>query len=382
LDTGATAWTHQLGTLQKGSPVLADGKIYVGTENGKFFILRPSATGVEVLDEDLLGTEDVPEIIIASPAVADGRIYVTSMDALYAIGTWRPSARSRETLRRVDAETSAVVAQVQVFPYESLLDPGDMQAFTLKVFDANGDFIRDVPASEATWAVEGLSGAIDGGGQYTALASGGSAGLVQATVAGVTGQARVRVIPALPWTYDFESVEAASPWWTSNLKLQVIDLDGSTVMIRPRDGSVGRRAKVVMGRPDWSDLTVEADVRGVESRRQRGDTGLMNQRYVMVLFGNGQKLELHPWQAADGMTVRVPFEWATDTWYRMKLRVENRPDSTTLVQGKVWPTGEPEPAAWTIEKVDTIGHREGAPGIYADGISDVFFDNLRVYRNQ
>ena len=43
---------ESLGTLQKGSPVLADGKLYVGTENGKFYILRPSATGVEVLDED------------------------------------------------------------------------------------------------------------------------------------------------------------------------------------------------------------------------------------------------------------------------------------------------------------------------------------------
>ena len=32
----------KLGTLQKGSPVLADGKLYVGTENGKFYILKPS----------------------------------------------------------------------------------------------------------------------------------------------------------------------------------------------------------------------------------------------------------------------------------------------------------------------------------------------------
>ena len=56
LKTGAKLWEKTLGTLQKGSPVLADGKLYVGTENGKFYILRPSATGVEVLDEDLLGT--------------------------------------------------------------------------------------------------------------------------------------------------------------------------------------------------------------------------------------------------------------------------------------------------------------------------------------
>ena len=67
--------------------MLADGKLYVGTENGKFYILSPSATGVEVLDEDLLGTEQTPEPIVASPIVADGRIYVRTTQALYAFGT-------------------------------------------------------------------------------------------------------------------------------------------------------------------------------------------------------------------------------------------------------------------------------------------------------
>ena len=48
LKTGALAWQKTLGTLQKGSPVLADGKLYIGTENGKFYILRPTATAAEV----------------------------------------------------------------------------------------------------------------------------------------------------------------------------------------------------------------------------------------------------------------------------------------------------------------------------------------------
>jgi hypothetical protein len=81
------------------------------------------------------------------------------------------------------------------------------------------------------------------------------------------------------------------------------------------------------------------------------------------------------------MTVQAPFEWAVDTWYRMKLRVEQRADGTALVQGKVWKTGDPEPAAWTIEKVDRIPHRHGSPGLYGDGIANVFFDNFRVYAN-
>jgi hypothetical protein len=82
------------------------------------------------------------------------------------------------------------------------------------------------------------------------------------------------------------------------------------------------------------------------------------------------------------MTVRVPFKWDADAWYSMKLRADNQPNGTTLVRGKVWKTGEAEPAAWTIEKSDPIGHREGSPGLYGDGISEVYFDNLKVYKNQ
>lgn len=382
LASGKQLWTHTLGTLQKGSPVLADGKLYIGTENGRFFILRPSATGVEVLDNDLIGTQEEPEPILASPAIADGRIYVTSMGHVYAIGERRAAGATGTTSTSGASGTRATgpVTQVQVFPYESLLSPGDTQSFSLKLYDASGDLVREAPASEAQWTVEGLSGDV-AAGRYTAPASGGSAGMVKATVDGVTGQARVRVIPPLPWTIDFESLAATPPWWTANIKMQVTEFEGGKVLLRPRDETVGRRAKVIMGSPEWSDYTVEADVFGTEARRQRGDVGLINQRYMLMLFGNNQELELHPWQAADEMGVQVPFEWAIDTWYHLKLRVENRSDGTTVARGKVWKRGDPEPEAWTIEKVDTIPHRQGAPGLYGDGYSNVYFDNVRVYRN-
>ena len=394
LKTGTKVWERSLGTLQKGSPVLADNKLYIGTENGKFFILRPSATGVEVLDEDLLGTPQSPEVIFASPIVADGRVYVTSMEATYAIGKRRPSATangqtagsggSKPAAGGVGAPAgqSAQVAHVQVFPYESLLAPGGKQDFRLRLFDASGNLIREEKPGAATWTVEQVGGSIAADGVYVA-GQGSSAGFVKATVGGVTGQARIRVIAPLPWTMDFESPKAEGPpaWWTGapgKVFQRAVEGVGN-VLVRPRDETVGRRAKVLMGPPTLKGYTVESDVRATEARRQRGDVGIINQRYAMVLFGNGQKLELHPWQAADEMTARVPFKWDANTWYRMKLRVDNRPDGTALVRGKVWPKGEPEPEAWTIEKTDTIAHLEGSPGLYADGISEVYFDNVTAY---
>lgn len=388
LKTGKQVWTKRLGTMQKGSPVFADGKLYVGTENGKFYILRPTATDAEVLDEDIIGSATDPEPVIASPAISDGRIYVTTMGPqtqpqstghVYAIGTRRAAAKAAPS-GVVPAGLTGPVAQVQVFPYEALLNPGDKQAFTLKLSDAKGNFIRQEPATGAQWTLDLLQGSVGPDGTYVAPA-GGSAGFVKATIGDVTGQARVRVMPPLPLSYDFEGIKAAPMWWTANTKSTAGQIEGAGVLIRPRDESVGRRAKIMVGRPDWSNYTIEADVRGTEARRQRGDIGLINQRYVLVLFGNDQRLELHPWQAADEMTVRMPFEWALNTWYRMKMRVENRPDGTTLVQGKVWPVGKPEPTAWTIEKTDKIPHRKGSPGLYADGYSDMQFDNLRVYKD-
>jgi outer membrane protein assembly factor BamB len=73
----------------------------------------------------------------------------------------------------------------------------------------------------------------------------------------------------------------------------------------------------------------------------------------------------------------------------MKLEVQALEGSNVRARGKVWPKGEPEPAAWTIERVDPIGSRKGSPGIYADAVnsssaggSEIFYDNIKVYRNQ
>jgi outer membrane protein assembly factor BamB len=383
LKTGAKVWEKTLGTLQKGSPVLADGKLYVGTENGKFYILRPSAAGVEVLDEDVLGSPQSPEVIVASPIVADGRVYVTSMDAMYAIGKRVPRKPGAAPATAARSAATAAPAFVQVFPHEVLLAPGQSATLRAKLYDAKGNFIREEPAAQ--WSVDQVAGAVDAKGVYTAAKQGTSAGFVKATVGALTGTARVRVIEAPPWTFDFENATGEAPpsWWVgAPTKVVQRAVEGvGKVLVRPRDDTVGRRAKVFLGPPNLTGFTIETDVRGREQRRQRGDVGLINERYGLVLFGNGQKLELHPWQAADEMTERVPFKWDADKWYRMKLRVDHQKDGTARVRGKVWAVDGPEPEAWTIEKIDKIPHLAGSPGIYADGISDVYFDNVKVYRN-
>jgi outer membrane protein assembly factor BamB len=68
--TGKELWREGLGTIAKASPVYADGKLYIGTENtgdagGKFYIIRPTAAKAEILDQDWLGTPEASDLIIA-----------------------------------------------------------------------------------------------------------------------------------------------------------------------------------------------------------------------------------------------------------------------------------------------------------------------------
>ena len=383
---GKKLWEKPLGTIQKSSPVLADGKLYVGTENGKFYIVKPGASAPEILDQDQLGTEETPEAIVASPAVARGRVYLATMDALYAIGPKgapKAAAKAAPAAKPADNGTAGEPATAQLVPYEVLVKPGDAVRYRVRLFDARGHFVREEPA--ATFTLDGLKGAFAGTTFTPAADAGWQAGVVKAAAGSLNATARVRVAPPLPWSFDFEggTGEAPPPFWINSTgKFFVRDHGGSRTLMKRNDILLTKRGRLFFGPDDASDYTVETDVISSEKRRQMGDGGVIAQRYALVLFGNAQKLELHPWQANPARTVEVPFPWKPETWYRVKLRVENRKDGTTALHGKAWPTSEPEPAAWTIDYVDKMPHRQGAAGIYADASADIFFDNVKVSANQ
>jgi outer membrane protein assembly factor BamB len=385
VNTGKQLWLQNLGTIQKASPVLADGKLYVGTENGKFFILKPSATGCEILDQDQLGTEALPEAIIASAAVSNGRVFVVSDSALYSFGKKATPSSSGAPSAAIGSNVSSnPVTHVQVVPTELILKPGDKVSFRARLFDAQGNFIREETA--ATWSLDQLKGAVENGQFTAATDSVVQTGWVKATVDGITGTANVRVFPPLPWSETFDSlaVNTLPPSWVNTtLKFTVQDQNGNKVLTKLTTGSsLLTRARAYMGPSDWSNYTVEADVSATQKRRQQGDAGVIAQRYVLSLYGNSQMLNLEPWQPETVRTKTMPFAWKPDTWYRLKLQVENLPDGKTRARGKAWLAAEPEPAAWMIERIDPIPNRQGAPGIFGNGLAELYFDNIKVYANK
>lgn len=63
----------------RASPVYADDKLYVTSRDGTFSVIKPGPR-FELLSENTL-----PDVFTASPAIANGRIYLRGFQALYAI---------------------------------------------------------------------------------------------------------------------------------------------------------------------------------------------------------------------------------------------------------------------------------------------------------
>lgn len=62
------------------SPIYGDGKIYIAGENGNVVVLRNDA------NYELLAKNDMGESILATPALADGKIFIRTRTKLYCLG--------------------------------------------------------------------------------------------------------------------------------------------------------------------------------------------------------------------------------------------------------------------------------------------------------
>ena len=121
--TGEFIARKALGTSMRSTPLVADGKLYICTMEGRWYILKPTEDGVEVVHQLRLPNDQCD----GSPAVSHGRIFLPTSRALYCIGdaSKQPSA---DPLPPEPKETAAGnvngPAQLQVIPYDVLLKPG------------------------------------------------------------------------------------------------------------------------------------------------------------------------------------------------------------------------------------------------------------------
>jgi outer membrane protein assembly factor BamB len=85
LKTGATVYGPQRlrSSTYSGSPVLADGRIYVTDEDGVTSVFQAGPKFA------LLAENDLDDYTLSSPAISDGQIFIRAERALYAIGARR-----------------------------------------------------------------------------------------------------------------------------------------------------------------------------------------------------------------------------------------------------------------------------------------------------
>jgi outer membrane protein assembly factor BamB len=79
--TGKPLWVHQANGEIWATPLVADGKVYVGTQRGEFLVLAATP------EKQVLSTLDLGSAVSACAVAANGVLYVANMTHLYALRT-------------------------------------------------------------------------------------------------------------------------------------------------------------------------------------------------------------------------------------------------------------------------------------------------------
>lgn len=399
--------------------------------SGELFVIKPDDKGCEILSRTILDGK-----CFGSPIGYNGKIYIQTDKKLYCFGKKGPSKTLAKYPEPEKWPSPGAKAQLQIIPYEVTLQPGDKQSFRIRALDANGFTVEEsVDPKSVKWeqfipptalVKVTMKGAFNADGELTA--EGISAGQWKATLDNMTGYIKGRVLSPLPLTQDFESftlnettgpglgkepivlapaapgapaqqpnptnwnvVEEPTPfaypplWWNSaRFRFEVRQAPGeggTKAFCKSIDHKLFQRGQVFIGTPEMKNYTIEADVMTEGNRRKMSEVGVINQRYIVVLKGNYQQIEVNSNQ--ERLKVTAPFAISPNTWYRVKARVDVATDGTGMVRGKAWKKGEPEPEAWTIEVPHKTAHKNGSPGLFGFSPQEqrAWIDNIAVTPN-
>jgi outer membrane protein assembly factor BamB len=398
-DTGKHLWEKKLGATQlHASPLWAEGRLYVPMEDGTFYILKVSDAGAEELAKVKLAGN-----CLGSPAAWNGKVYVHTTRRLYCFGKEGDNTGNLPPPEVLALPKPGPPVRLQVVPNEVLLRPGEKASFKLYALDAKGQRVGPV-AEPVTWAKfvpptalvkAEMDAEFNAGGELVAGTK-ASAGSWRATAGKLSGTIRGRVVVNLPYREDFETFTLGEthalekvpfaypplPWIGGRFRWEVREKDGSKVLAKTTDNPFLSRALTFVGHPLEKDYTIAADVMSDGNRRGMGEMGLINQRYIVRLKGNEDKIEVN--SNVERLRVSAPVTLAPKVWYRLKTRVDLDASGTATIRARVWKRGEAEPGAWTIEVKHEQGHAGGVPGIY--GLSPqpafrVYVDNVEITPN-
>ena len=300
-------------------------------------------------------------------------IYATLIVCLLIIG-----CASREIAPEPVKVVTAPAVSLLITPAETLTS-GDPVELSVIGFDADGKQTSTIGAIE--WALIGLTGAFEDGTFTPDKNAGAQAGTITAQSRDMKATARVRVVPPLPWTEDFGTIELEkipTHWIGATGKFFVREKDGNKVLVKTPVQRGLNRSNVYLGPSTMKDYQIQVDLMGTRNKRRLPDLGLIANRYTLDMQGRHQRLQIRSWASDLRMAKTIDFAWEMDVWYTMKMMVEIM-DDKAIIHGKVWRASESEPAEWTITAEDPLPNREGSPGIYGYSATEIYYDNLKVW---
>jgi outer membrane protein assembly factor BamB len=419
---GELLWKEKYGTVSRGAPLVADGRLYVFDVNAKLAVIKNigrNAPKPGDVEEHRFRAKSGTGFVEtnATPIAVNGRLYFQTREFIYCVGN--PAAKpaeakyqglAPETAMNPNAEPVAIM----VYPADVVAKPGETLKFTARFVDANG---RELPAGSRTvaWSLPlppptptgaqppALAGEVkDGEVKLGPLPS--QQGVVEAKAGKLTARARVRVAPQLPYKQDFEKTPVgATPggWVNTQGKYIVaeVEVGGKKEKVLSKVNNDARppiaRANAYVTLPNVTNVTIQCDMVGGEVGGKFPDMGVIANRYLLILDGKTdpdkgkRQLRIVTWEARNRVNSSVNFEWKSGTWYTVKF-VVNVADGKATLQGKVWERGQTEPDQWSIVFTDPNPNTEGAAGLYgyisnateeAPG-STIYYKNLSMTANE
>jgi outer membrane protein assembly factor BamB len=385
--TGQKIWSFNLGTVGKGSPVWADGKIYATEVNGHFHILEPKENECVALDKKQIKMPVGRRYaeIYGSPAVAYGRVYFATENGLFCLGDKGKKIKiTKPVIEKLSEEPGAnngAPSHLQIVPAELWMYADQKVDFKVRGYDDKGRFIGE---QKAEFSLAGLKGNITPNGRFTPDGSASHhAGLVVAKLGNLESKARVQISRRLPLSEDFSAYEVDKnlPLWPGAPKFFVKEIDGNKIAVKPPSRVQLNKHVMFIGPPDMKNYTIQADVLGNLNGQLLPDMGIICQRYYLDLMGKHQRLQIRTWDAELDLMKQVDYPWQSGVWHTLKMRVDIV-GGKGVVKGKVWRRGEPEPADWTVVLEDPIPNLQGSPGLYGYSPADIYYDNIRVTPNE
>ena len=437
---GNPLWKYDYGKTSRGSPLIADNKIYIAETVGKFHIIKLKEDGTEPDEAETHTTNFKPKVgsegtfveSNCTPSLVNGKIYLGTRDELYCIGkaSWQSSVAKLPAPQK-ELPGDVTKGYLAIFPGDVTLSPGGKATFKAQWFSDTGVPSAawppfDGPPAPIEWSLPTpplpkgattppppLKGDLEKTSAPACSVTVDSkmpaqVGYVEAKIGNVTARARVRVVPGIPYGQDFEKTPVgATPggWVNTQGKYRVVELkeaDGALAKVLMKVNTNASPpvagALAFITAPTATGYTIEADLKGVAARGTLPDLGVCANRYILILDGktdnSKRQVRITTWEALPTplppgrIAVEKDYTWKENVWYRVKLTVEVG-EKEAIVRGKVWERGQAEPTEWTMELNDPRPNRDGAAALYGkvsnasetEPASEAYFDNVKIAPN-